>query len=120
MQPLIHETLTIEVVAQPACVRLDWTGRSGARQPGSVLRPFLDRVAVEAAREHARIELHFEKLEYFNSSTISALIQFAQQMRRENQPLACFYNAKLAWQRNSFEALRFLDHGDTMLSITSV
>jgi hypothetical protein len=52
------------------------------------------------------LELHFEELDYFNSSTITSLIQLIQEARAKGIPLTYVYDPALRWQKLSFDALR--------------
>ena len=56
--------------------------------------------------KHASIEMHFEKLDHFNSSTIAAVIRFIQDARQRGVKLIIVYNQALKWQKLSFDAMR--------------
>ena len=100
-----------------ACI---WQGRSTDRDPGAALNPYFETL-LEAARERdASLEMRFESLEHFNSSTIASLIRFIQTARSRAVPLTLVYDASLKWQRLSFEALRVLDKNDRLLELVSV
>lgn len=109
--------LTIRV-SEPAagCIRLDWKGKSNSREPARILGPFFEQIAGRAAASRGTIEMHFEALEHFNSSTITALIQFIQTSRGRGLPLVVFYDAAQKWQRLSFDALRIFEKADGILS----
>jgi len=108
MQSLIVGDLRIEAVADeisPA-VQLMWRGKSNNRHPGEALAPyFRDALATAGARK-VPVELHFEKLEHFNSSTITAIIQLIQDARARSIKLVLVYDQGLKWQKLSFDALR--------------
>lgn len=97
---LIHETTA------PGVLRHDWTGKSNSRDPGKVLKPFFDRALVQAQTEKRALQLHFEKLEYFNSSTMAALIQLMNAAQEKKVALELTYDGKLRWQTLSFDALK--------------
>ena len=111
MEALTSGELTIDVrlEARRGVLRLDWRGKSMARQPGSALRPFFDRVVEEAHSAGADLEMHFEAIEHFNSATIRELIRLIKRLREENIRLAVVYDARLQWQRLSFDALRVFE-----------
>ena len=108
METLALNSLAIEVLANqaPSPVRLDWRGRSGDRDAAKQVGAYLARVVAQAvAEERAAVEMHFEKLEYFNSATITAIIQMIQDARTKGVRLTLIYDSKLQWQRLSFDAL---------------
>jgi hypothetical protein len=70
-------------------------------------------LAVAGAR-NLPIELHFEQLEHFNSSTITSLIQLIQDSRARSIKLILVYDQALKWQRLSFDALRVFVKDDLL------
>jgi hypothetical protein len=121
MQDLLAGDLTVAVSELAGGLRLDWKGKSNAREPAKVLAPFFVEVAKRAATLGAKpaVELHFEALEHFNSSTITALIQFIQTSRARGLQLIIVFDAAQKWQRLSFDALRIFDKGDGLLIFKS-
>ncbi len=94
-----------------------WRGKSNSRTPGVFLDPFLKRVIEDAGACGATVEMHFEALEFFNSSTITSIIQFVQEMRAAALTLVIFYNPRQKWQRLSFDALRIFEKADGLLRL---
>ena len=84
LDPLASGDLRIDATAasSPAVVRLAWSGKSNARQADQVILPYLERCLAAAADLGAALELRFEALNHFNSSTIAAIIHVIQQARR--------------------------------------
>ena len=121
MESLAVGDLRIDM-SEPAdrVVRLDWNGKSNAREPGKILGPFFDGVARRALETGARVEMHFEKLDHFNSSTITALIQYVQSSRSRGVPLVIYYNSALKWQRLSFDGLRIFEKKDGILTFKAI
>jgi len=71
-----------------------------------VLAPLFDK-ALAGARDEGRVlVIHFEKLEYFNSSTIAALVQFIRAANEAGLGLTIVYDPSQKWQAMSFDALR--------------
>lgn len=101
-------------------IRLDWLGKSNARQPNAVLGPFFKEVTEEAAKRGATLEMHFEELEHFNSSTITALIQLIQELPQKNVKLVLVFDNGLKWQKLSFDALRIFEKTDGFLSFRTI
>ncbi len=114
MQTLRAGDLSIAPQIHPTHLRLDWQGRSGAREPSIVLVPYFEEACRAAAARQASIEMHFEDLEYFNSSTITALIQGIHLARAAGVRLVLIYRESLRWQRLSFDALRMFIVGDEL------
>ena len=90
----------------PGALRVHFAGKSASREAGKVLAPVFDDVLATAAGERRTIECHFERLEYFNSSTIAALVQFIRAAQRARVPITVVYDAKRRWQAMSFDALK--------------
>jgi hypothetical protein len=90
----------------PGVLQVHFTGKSGSREAGRVLAPIFDKVLAEATSAHQGLELHFEKLEYFNSSTIAGLVQFIRAAQRAGVFVTVVYDARQKWQAMSFEALK--------------
>lgn len=109
MRRFTSGNLTIDHVrATPTAWRIEWAGRSDERNPGEALRPWLTELLQAARLAHASLELRFERLDYFNSSTVSVLLDFVEQARRNAIPLRFVYSPLVRWQRLSFEALRVM------------
>jgi hypothetical protein len=87
-------------------LRVRLSGRSSSREAGKTLAPLFDRVLSEAKGEARVLALHFEKLEYFNSSTIAALVQFIRAAHEMGVALSVVYDGTQRWQSMSFDALR--------------
>ena len=99
--------LTASLDRQDAGVlRVRLSGRSSSREAGKTLAPLFDRVLADARAESRGLALHFEKLEYFNSSTIAALVQFIRTARDGGVALTVVYDGRQRWQSMSFDALR--------------
>jgi hypothetical protein len=82
------------------------TGRSASREAGKTLAPLFDRVLAEATSGALALALHFERLEYFNSSTIAALVQFIRTAHERGVALTVVYDPRQRWQAMSFDALK--------------
>lgn len=119
MENLKAGDLTIEAVeaVDGSAVHLKWAGKSAERYPGKVLGPYFTAVLSQAAQRRATIEQHFEKLEHFNSSTVTAIIQMIQEARGRNVKQVLLFDQKLKWQTLTFEALRVFVKGDDLLQI---
>jgi hypothetical protein len=117
---LVVDGLRIDVASGNGRMRAEWTGRSTDAHPERFLAPFLGGVAERALASGAVLELHFELLEYFNSSTINALIQFFRWARSHQLPVEVSFRGDARWQSISFEALRVFERPDGLLSFHSV
>ncbi len=87
-------------------LRVQLTGRSASRDAGRELQPVFERLLSTAKEEGRTLVFHFEKLEYFNSSTIAGLVQFIRTAQAGGVGLIVRYDARLKWQAMSFEALQ--------------
>jgi hypothetical protein len=125
VQPLASDGLTIELLdakaASEGAIKFVWKGRSVARNPGELLVPYFQRVFQEAAdRGPVPVEMHFEVMEHFNSSTVGALIHLIQDARGRRVPLIFVYDQRLKWQKLSFDAMRVFVRSDGLLQMRSV
>jgi hypothetical protein len=91
---------------EPSVLNVLLTGKSASRDAGRELQPVFDRLLSGAKEENRSLLLHFERLDYFNSSTIAALVQFIRTAQLRGVSLVVRYDAALKWQAMSFEALR--------------
>ncbi|MBE2248286.1 MAG: hypothetical protein IAE78_01980 [Myxococcus sp.] len=111
MRGIVAGDLVIDVVhASPDLIEVFWSGSSNAKDPAVTLRPFTTLLLAEAKTRSARVELHFEKLSFINSSTVSALIRFLQDAAGDGVKVALFYDGALRWQEHNFKTISLL-HG---------
>lgn len=107
MDPIVLGELTATFdSATPSQFHIRLTGKSASRDAGKVLAPVFDAALASASGENRVIVIHFERLEYFNSSTIAALVQFIRAAQDRNLGLTVVYDAAQKWQSMSFDALR--------------
>lgn len=115
---LTEGDLSIEVDEAPdGAIRCVWKGKSSARQPGKVLSPYFESLLSAAADKGAALEMHFDRLEHFNSSTITALIRLIQSARKSKVRLVMVYDQNLKWQRLSFDVLRVFEKSDDLFRL---
>lgn len=119
MENLAHGDLTIEVTETDKVVSCTWRGKSNERNPPEILKPWFDKLLAELTEKQAALEMHFEKIEHFNSSTITALIRLIQFCRKSNLKLVMVYDQSLKWQRLSFDALRVFEKNDDLFHLRS-
>ena len=121
MDNLTAGDLTIQVVPREGgTLELLWTGKSNARNPTQALQPFFALALTEAAERKLSLELRFEKLDHFNSSTITAIIQLIQEARSRALRVSIVYDSGVKWQKLSFEALRVFAKGDGLLELRAI
>jgi|CXWL01.1.fsa_nt_gi hypothetical protein len=108
MNELRHESLLLKVTEQsdPPILSVLWEGKSSSRDPSLVLKPFFDKLLVRTQKAGAALEMHFEKLEHFNSSTIASLIQLINGATEQRIALRFFYDGHARWQALSFDAIQ--------------
>jgi hypothetical protein len=121
VSPFVVGELRIAVsVPTPRSLRVDWMGRSDHREPGRALAPFFDELLDRAQQTGGAIEMHFERLAHFNSSTITALIQLIRSARTRQVQLAMFFDADAKWQQLSFDALGIFEQTDGLVRFQGV
>ncbi len=121
MENLVAGDLMIDVEQdQPGVLRLVWRGKSNARNPLQVLQPFFAPVIAHAAETKKGLELQFQRLEHFNSSTITSIIQVIQECRAKGIRLAIVFDATVKWQKLSFDALRVFAKPDGLLELRPI
>lgn len=76
-----------------------------SRHPALILGPMWHQVLQVAKDAGGGVELDFVQLEHFNSSTISALVQFINESHHASVKLLIRYDGSQKWQVLSFEAL---------------
>lgn len=97
-----------------------WRGKSEDVQPARLLAPHFRDLLEEAASRSAPLELHFEHLEYLNSSTLVALTQLIHDARARRVDLVMFFDAERKWQKLTLDALRVFVTGDRSLMLRPV
>jgi hypothetical protein len=90
----------------PGELHVRFAGKSASREAGRVLAPVFDEMLAAASGEGLALALHFERLEYFNSSTIAALVQLFNSSTIAALGVTVIYDAKQKWQALSFDALK--------------
>ncbi|HEY2516127.1 MAG TPA: hypothetical protein VGI39_34885 [Polyangiaceae bacterium] len=112
--------LIIDVDDNPqGVIRLDWRGKSNHRQPDTILTPFFADMTARAVSGQKALEMHFEQLEFFNSSTITAIIQYVKELRDRKVKLTVTFDSRHRWQKIFFDALFIFDKGDGLFQIQS-
>ncbi len=66
------------------------------------------------------LEMHFEHLEFFNSSTITVIIQYVKELRDRKVKLTVNFDSRHRWQKIFFDALFIFDKGDGLFKIQSL
>ena len=119
MESLTAGELKIEVAetADPPALKLLWTGKSRDQQPRKTLLPFFAAALAAAEAKGAELALHFERLEYFNSSTITCIIHLIQDARGRGVKIVIVFDPAHKWQKLSFEALRAFAKADGLLEL---
>ncbi len=122
LQDLVSGDLRIEATVRetPSAVRLAWSGKSNARQADQLILPYLEQALDLAASLSAPLELRFEALGHFNSSTIASLINLIQTAQQRGVRLVVVSDPKRQWQRLSFDALRVFVKPDGLFVLLSV
>lgn len=110
------ETLRIDVTCTTV-IRAHFRGRSALRQPETVLKPLFDTLIADARQKGYHVHLHFEELEFFNSPTISSVMQCIIAMRDKGVRTTVRYDGRQKWQQLFFEGLAMLRGGLEVQSV---
>ena len=108
-------TLRVEVTCT-SLIRAHFRGRSALEQADTVFVPLFDRLIDDARPKGLHVHLHFEELEFFNSSTISSLLRCILAMRDKGVRTMIRYDGRQKWQQAFFEGLAMLRGGDFEVS----
>lgn len=100
-------TLRLSAAHTPSgAVAVQWQGRSELREPHVHLLPFFEEVIRSARASGQQLQLRFDQIEYFNSSTVAFVIGLISRARELKVGTEIVYDESLRWQSVSFEALR--------------
>ena len=96
--------LVAELERTDGMLHVRLSGRSVSRD--DVLPAFLGRLLRTARTERRVMALHFERLLYFDSSTLAALVWLVREAHAAGVGLNVVYDPHQRWQAVSFDALR--------------
>lgn len=112
--------LTLNVEDDGHVIRVDWRGRSTARNPAIFLAPILRDALRQAGSSGQALVLDFTRIEYMHSSTITPIIRVLDEARRGAETVTVLYRAGLKWQELSFSALEIFQTEDHRIEIRGV
>ncbi|MBK7863488.1 MAG: hypothetical protein IPJ65_33780 [Archangiaceae bacterium] len=120
MHGLALGDLNIEVQEADGKLVQRWKGSSNSRDPSVGLRPFLELAVAEASTRKLVLELHFEDLGHFNSSTVATLLRFIEKCGQKAVKLVLYYNGSQRWQGHNFEAISLLNRSSGLVEVHRV
>jgi anti-sigma regulatory factor (Ser/Thr protein kinase) len=122
MESLITGDLRVDASQADATspIVLAWRGNSVDANPSQTVTPYCRGIYDVALDKNVPIEMHFKELEYFNSGTISVLIQLIQEARTRRLTLLLTYDPSVKWQRLNFEALSVFAKGEQLITLRAV
>ncbi|MEW5739780.1 MAG: hypothetical protein AB1938_12690 [Myxococcota bacterium] len=121
MRGLVMGDLTIEVREDTGQVlELHWFGSSNNQAPAESLRSFFDVALAEAAARKLRLAMHFERLQYFNSSTVVVLLAFLRGAAGRGVSITFCYDPSLRWQAHNFVALQQMEKDNPSFTIVEI
>jgi len=109
MEQLAFDGLSIAADTPDAHVSnliLTWRGKSRSRKPSTEIVPYLLKAITLAKEESKSLIMRFERLDYFNSGTVTAIIQSIHAARAHGVKMRIVYDDAVEWQRLSFEPMR--------------
>jgi hypothetical protein len=112
------ENLSIDVVDTRDAVSISWRGESDAANPRDELLPYLVQLINELRSR--KVKVHFEKLSYMNSATVTPIMEFLGQLRGIATEIDIYYRGDLQWQATSFRAMRVVARNWKNVAIISV
>lgn len=120
MHGTVFGDLSIEVGGTAEGLELIWRGSSNSRNPGEALRAYFKVALAEAAVRRAKLDLHFEDLIQFNSSTVSVLLNLVDEAAAAGVKVTYFYDGALRWQAHNFESIALLKRDVMGFSVRKV
>lgn len=112
--------LKLELLIEEEAIRVRFTGRSIARQPGPFILNVLVRALERSTEAQVPLALEFQDMGYMNSSTITPLIRLLDHARTNGQTVKVVYRKDLKWQALSFTALGMFETEDRRIEIQGV
>lgn len=104
MKDFKHANLTITLNKVGNMVTMTWIGQSDTKDPASELKPYLLSV-IEEVKDN-QLTIKYNQLEFMNSSSVKAIVQFITSLNTAGITTTVTYNAESSWQRLSFGALK--------------
>lgn len=104
MKNFQHADLSITLNKVGNRVTMVWLGQSAMKDPSRELSPYLQNVIAEI--KGSQFTIKYNQLEFMNSSSVKVILQFINSLNAAGIPTVITYNAKISWQRLSFEALK--------------
>lgn len=120
MHGTVFGDLSIEVGGTPDGLELVFKGASNSRNPGEALRTYFKVAVAEAAIRRAKLDLHFEHLIQFNSSTVSVLLHLVDDAAIQGVTMNYFYDGSLRWQAHNFESIALLKRDTKGFSVKKI
>ncbi|MCP5500943.1 MAG: hypothetical protein H7A25_13630 [Leptospiraceae bacterium] len=106
MQNLNVDNFSIHISEEENKVILKWKGKSEFRNPSEILNPYFDEILSEL--KSAELHVDFTGLEFMNSSTFPAILNFMKKCDQLSLKTLFIYNASSEWQNASFKPLKMI------------
>ncbi len=117
VKEFLIDDLRIDVTLAAGRMRLDWMG-NGRIQDGSVaLTPFLEKIARDALSGRAGIEVHIERMQFCNSTTLAAVVRFVRRVADQSVDLEVVFEPRHRWQKVLAETLTMFDRKNGRLRL---
>jgi len=112
--------LTLTVEDDGHVIRVEWTGKSTARDPGGFIAPILAKALKHSRTSGRPLVVDFVHIAYMNSSTITPIIRILDEAKRKGDKVTVLYKRSLKWQELSFSALEIFQTEDGRVTIRGV
>lgn len=101
---LKSENLEIRISEEQEKIKIQWLGRSDARNPADVINPFLENILGKIKGKS--IVIDYTNFEFMNSSTVPPIIRFIKSCSLIHMNTTILYNKSKEWQSASFRPLQ--------------
>jgi hypothetical protein len=99
-----HGGLIVSVIGAVSSATVRWQGVSDAREPGTLLSPFLSGLVDSLCDKDVFVD--FRKLEYMNSATVSPLINFVKHLDAKGTKTTLLFDMDVPWQKVNARCMR--------------
>ena len=98
------DNFEIKVINQNNQIKIQWFGRSEARNPAKLLNPYFENMLSKLKDKQVAID--YTELEFMNSSTVPPIIKFIKSCSQSASSIVVNYNMNLEWQTASFKPIQ--------------
>lgn len=105
MENLHSDNFDILVTVNDNLITMLWKGQSGSKNADQIITNYLRNFVTEIPAGHELV-IRFNDLEYFNSTSITPILEFFSIMNSRKVPTKVYYNKQSFYQNMSFKPLQ--------------